>query len=82
LDCNINISPNPSDADMRVSFGDCNTEIASIEIYNINGQKIYTQNYPSSTVMISKNNFKAQGSYLLFVTGKNGRTKIEGFVRK
>jgi hypothetical protein len=82
LDCNINISPNPSDADMRVSFGDCSTEIVSIEIYNINGQKMYTQNSPSSTMTISKDNFKAQGSYLLFVTGKDGRTKIEGFVRK
>jgi plastocyanin len=73
---NISIYPNPSSGKFRLEYNDAeipSEKDCSLEIYNLNGVKIYETPvlYPSSDIDLSN---QARGIY--FIKIKNGRTVV------
>lgn len=72
---NLNIAPNPTSGSINVSFNQAAAQSTTIEIIDVLGRSIYTQNLPKFTGEYSQKvdltSFN-KGIYFVKITGENG----------
>jgi hypothetical protein len=76
---NISVYPNPANNYLRIDIA--NNDVSGIDIYNITGQKVLSQNKTgnSGTVNISS---LPKGSYLLKIKTTDNKTGIVKFIKR
>lgn len=72
---NLSISPNPTSSSINLSFNQAQLQTTSIEIVDVLGRTVYTENLPkfagSYDKQLSLTAFK-KGVYFVKITGENG----------
>ena len=68
----VKVSPNPSNGDFNVDFGNINLAKATMRVYDAQGKQVFASDISSNLMVISLGNF-ASGIYLLEVETAKGR---------
>ena len=68
----VKVSPNPSNGDFNVDFGNINLAKATVRVYDAQGKQVFASDVNTNLMVISLGNF-ASGIYLLEVETSKGR---------
>ena len=68
----VKVSPNPSNSDFNVDFGNINLAKATVRVYDAQGKQVFASDVNTNLMTISLGNF-ASGIYLLEVETSKGR---------
>ncbi len=68
----VKVSPNPSNSDFNVDFGNINLAKATMRVYDAQGKQVFASDVNTNLMTISLGNF-ASGIYLLEVETAKGR---------
>jgi hypothetical protein len=64
LDCDFQVTPNPNSEYIFIDLNDCLNGNLNLEIYNVNGQVVYSQKYNTPSIEVSTAHL-APGTYIL-----------------